>query len=58
LTLAWSPIVTLSGVIPNCGGPSKIKKMENKNNKDNAKHGISSRLKMDPVTLTYNLENE
>jgi hypothetical protein len=30
----------------------------NKMNKGNAKRGISPRLKFDPVTLTFDLENQ
>jgi hypothetical protein len=27
-------------------------------NKGNAKHGVSPRIKIDPVTLTFDLENQ
>jgi hypothetical protein len=38
--------------------PVYRKKRKKNINKGNAKHGVSPRLKFDPVTLTFDLENQ
>ena len=46
LTLVWLPIVTLSGVIPNVGGPSQINNGKNKYEKHLHDNSMSWRVKV------------